>query len=219
MRAVAAKCRRSREKARMGSDGGVICTHKHTIPSSNTHIPCIVAGLTDRVDLLLNISAILGDGRTTPGPERSLASIDRDWLQKSLGVNLIGHVMVTQAFLPLLKGRRSSSLSKVMNMSARVGSIGDNRLGGWYSYRMSKAALNQFTKTASLELKRHRCAVISMHPGTTNTPLSKPFQKNVAPQKLFPAWYSVYCMLNVLWSVCEDDTGKFFSYNCEEIEW
>jgi NAD(P)-dependent dehydrogenase (short-subunit alcohol dehydrogenase family) len=127
-----------------------------------------------RVDALFNVAGILGDGITTPGPERTLASIERDWLEKSLAVNVIGPVMLTKALSPLMRttGRRTITVEGqdgdqikidlpqgrpqtiVANLSARVGSISDNRLGGWYSYRLSKSALNQATKTLGLELKR-----------------------------------------------------------------
>ena len=135
-------------------------------------------------------------------------------------MNLIGHVMVTQALLPLMQRSSHSeekSPSKVVNISARVGSIDDNKLGGWYSYRMSKAALNMFTKTCAIEMKRHNCIVISMHPGTTDTQLSVPFQKNVIPSKLFPVEYSVCKMLEVIWSTDMAGSGKFLAYDGSEI--
>lgn len=173
-----------------------------------------------RIDLLLNVAGILGDGSSTPGPERSIDKIDRTWLTQTLDTNCIGHVMVTKSLIPLLKRKPDdTSLSKIINISARVGSIGDNGLGGWYSYRMSKAALNMFTKTCSVELKRHRCISLSLHPGTTDTDLSVPFQKNVAANKLFPVEYSVAQMLDVVWTAGLDDTGKFYAYDGQVIPW
>ena len=74
-----------------------------------------------------------------------------------------------------------------------------------------------FTKTSSIELKRFKCIVMSIHPGTTNTDLSIPFQKNVKPEKLFPVEYSVSCMLNVIWQTQLKDTGKFYAYDGTEI--
>jgi len=173
------------------------------------------------------VAGILGDGRTPDtGPERSLSGISRDWLRETMEVNVIGHVMVTQALMPQLKRKRGQAheqhslrFSKVVNLSARVGSISDNGLGGWYSYRMSKAALNQFTKTAGLEMKRHGCVVLALHPGTTDTDLSVPFQKNVAEHKLFPVWYSCARMLDVVWGVDDADSGKFLAYDGSEIPW
>lgn len=172
------------------------------------------------INLLLNVAGILGDGKILPGPERSISSINREWLQQTMDINLIGHVMVTQALLPYLKGdKNQGTFSKVASLSARVGSIGDNRLGGWHSYRMSKAALNQFTKTASIELKRQRCLTLALHPGTTDTDLSVPFQKNVAPEKLFPVWYSVACMLDVIWEAGPSQSGNLYAYDGEKIPW
>lgn len=178
------------------------------------------------VDLLMNVAGVLGDGSRGTGPERSLGAINRAWLQGTLEVNLVGHVMMTQALLPLLKKRRSKGddtddphFNKVVNLSARVGSIGDNGLGGWYSYRMSKSALNQFTKTAALELKRHGCVALSLHPGTTDTDLSVPFQKNVAEHKLFPAWFACGSMLDVVWAATDKESGGFYAYDGSEIPW
>jgi NAD(P)-dependent dehydrogenase (short-subunit alcohol dehydrogenase family) len=127
--------------------------------------------------------------------------------------------MLSKALIHLMKPGKvdPSNLSKIVNISARVGSITDNSLGGWYSYRMSKAALNMFTKTLSVEVKRHGCVVLSLHPGTTDTDLSLPFQKNVVPGKLFPVEYSVNKMLDVIWNSGLDDTGKVFAYDGSEI--
>ena len=115
-----------------------------------------VSALVNRVDMLFNVAGILGDGGNKyPGPERSLLNVDRDWFSKTLNLNLVGHVMMTQALVPLLKKDKSVPVpSKIVNLSARVGSISDNSLGGWYSYRISKSGLNMFTKTSSVELKR-----------------------------------------------------------------
>lgn len=97
-----------------------------------------------RVDLLFNVAGVLGDGKNTPGPERSLRAMDREWLRHTLEVNTIGPMMLVAALAPLLEspskkgdlGARPPSV--VVNFSARVGSIGDNGMGGWHSYRMSK---------------------------------------------------------------------------------
>mmetsp|Transcript_764 Transcript_764/g.1031 ORF Transcript_764/g.1031 Transcript_764/m.1031 type:complete len:131 (+) Transcript_764:3-395(+) len=128
---------------------------------------------------------------------------------------------MTKALFPLLSHRNSPNKdlphSKVVNLSARVGSISDNRLGGWYSYRMSKTALNMFTKTLSVESKRDKVIVISCHPGTTDTDLSKPFQKNIQRDKLFSVESSVSMMLEVIWKLQPNDSGKFFAYDGSEI--
>lgn len=97
-----------------------------------------------RVDLLFNVAGVLGDGKNTPGPERSLRAMDREWLRHTLEVNTIGPMMLVAALTPLLESpaKRGDAEARppsvVINFSARVGSIGDNRMGGWHSYRMSK---------------------------------------------------------------------------------
>lgn len=192
------------------------------------------------ISLLINAAGILGGNSKDLGPERSIMNLEREWLEKSLQVNLIGHIMLTKTFVPFLKNNSnddsgihsnlfyvividasllsgSNSINRIVNISARVGSISDNKLGGWYSYRISKSGLNMFTKTASIELKRYNIAVISIHPGTTNTDLSKPFQKNVLPDKLFDVKDSVRMMLDVIWDLKLEDSGKFFAYDGSEI--
>merc|ERR1712146_57690 len=179
----------------------------------------------EKIDGLVNVAGILGGREEDLGPERSIQSIDRSWLEHSIQTNLVGHVMVTQAVIPFMKRTKKSEIdsqrpAKIINLSARVGSIGDNSLGGWYSYRMSKAALNMFTKTSSIELKRWNIFCMSIHPGTTDTDLSKPFQKNIKPETLLTVQQSVQKMLNVIDS--NDDmgqTGSFYAYDGSKIEW
>jgi NAD(P)-dependent dehydrogenase (short-subunit alcohol dehydrogenase family) len=175
-----------------------------------------------RVDMLLNVAGILGDGgKTTPGPERSLSKMDRDWLEKTMAVNLIGPVMLSKELAPLMMQRRNKrkapeveerAVAVIANLSARVGSIADNGLGGWYSYRMSKAALNQATRTMALELKRQATWCVALHPGTTNTDLSKPFQANVKADKLFPVEFTVGHLLDIIDSMEEDNSGGFYDW-------
>ena len=180
-----------------------------------------ILGDDGKIDLLLNCSGILGDGGATmPGPERSTKAISASWLQRTFAVNTFGHVHVTNALLPwLTRGHTPNDPGRIVNLSARVGSIADNQLGGWYSYRMSKAALNQYTKTLAIELKRTNTLVLSVHPGTTDTTLSKPFQKNVKADKLFSPKKSVEMMLDVVLSRGMLHTGSFLDYKGESIPW
>ncbi len=187
-----------------------------------------------RIDALFNVAGILGDGGiSTPGPERTLAAIERDWLEKSFAVNIVGPTMLVKALSPLMrtKGRRKITIdddddgkqlvvipptdrspSVIVNLSARVGSISDNQLGGWYTYRSSKSALNQMTRTMAHELKRQGSYVIALHPGTTKTDLSKPFQKNVQDGRLFPVEFTVEKLLDVVDSVVEENNGGFYDW-------
>jgi NAD(P)-dependent dehydrogenase (short-subunit alcohol dehydrogenase family) len=174
-----------------------------------------------RVDMLLNVAGLLGDGSTTPGPERSISKMDRDWLEKTFSINVFGPVMFTKELAPLMSQRRRGSKddavssrpnSVIANLSARVGSVSDNNLGGWYSYRMSKAALNQATRTMAHELKRQSIWCIALHPGTTDTDLSKPFQKNVAEGRLFPAEFTVESLLRVINSMDDENSGGLYDW-------
>ena len=146
-----------------------------------------------RVDMLLNVAGILGDsGLTTPGPERSLLKLDCDWLMKTMSVNVVGPTMLVKALSPLMHtsgGRQTVEMMDglrvellppshhrppmvIVNLSARVGSISDNLSGGWYSYRMSKSALNQATRTMGHEMARQGPCIVALHPGTTDTGLT-----------------------------------------------
>jgi NAD(P)-dependent dehydrogenase (short-subunit alcohol dehydrogenase family) len=176
-----------------------------------------------RVDMLLNVAGILGDGRTTPGPERSLSNMDREWFEKTIAVNLLAPVFLTKELLPLIKQKRKASTAEqrpkavIVNLSARVGSISDNELGGWYSYRVSKTALNQATRTLAHELKRHSAWAVALHPGTTNTDLSKPFQQNVKEGSLFPVEFTVTQLLNIIDSLQDVNSGGFYDWSGRAI--
>jgi NAD(P)-dependent dehydrogenase (short-subunit alcohol dehydrogenase family) len=173
----------------------------------------------NRVDLLLNVAGILGDGTTTPGPERSLSKMDRSWVEKTLAVNVIGPVMLCKELAPLMKSKTTAKgpggrpISVVANLSARVGSIADNELGGWYSYRLSKAALNQATRTMAHELKQQGTWSIALHPGTTDTDLSKPFQRNVQEGRLFPVEFTVSQLLAVIDSMEDRNSGGLYDWS------
>ncbi|UPR03066.1 short-chain dehydrogenase/reductase [Chloropicon primus] len=176
-----------------------------------------------KVDLLLNVSGVLH----IPGkmmPETSLDRVNYDQLLLSFQTNAIGPALVCRAFWPLLQESAKADgrvLPTMVNISARVGSIEDNGLGGWYSYRSSKSALNQLTKTMSLEFARKnpRVAAVALHPGTNDTDLSKPFQRNVPEGKLFTKEFGVRRMLEVIDSLREQDNGSFFAWDGQKIPW
>ena len=175
-----------------------------------------------RVDALWNVGGVLHEGDR--GPERSLDAVDREWLLKSVDVNCAGPILVTKTLRKALNaGRRGGAnarpASVVANLSARVGSIADNGLGGWYSYRLSKAALNQATVTCARELKRQRTICVALHPGTTDTGLSKPFQARVAPEKLFPVEFTASQLLDIVDGLEEDDSGRFIDWAGIDVEY
>ena len=184
-----------------------------------------IAALPDtvgaRVDALWNVGGVLHEGDHSP--ERSLDAVDREWLLTSVDVNCAGPILVTKALRKALNaGRRGSSdrpASVVANLSARVGSISDNGLGGWYSYRLSKAALNQATVTCARELRRQRTICVALHPGTTDTGLSKPFQARVAPEKLFPVEFTASQLLDIVDGLEVEDTGRFIDWAGIDVEY
>lgn len=150
-------------------------------------------------------------------PEKSMGEINPQSLAEVLAVNTIGPALVAKHFLPKLsKGHKTVFAA----LSARVGSIGDNRLGGWASYRMSKAALNMLLKTASIEQARNRpeSIVVALHPGTVDTSLSQPFTRRVQPSKLFSPTHSAGDLLQVIDSLTPDDSGGFFAYDKSSVE-
>ena len=146
-------------------------------------------------------------------PEKSYSAIEADTLQAIFQVNTIGPALVLRHFLPLLDPRGAMAM-----LSAKVGSIGDNRLGGWYSYRASKAALNMMIKTAAIELARTRpqTRLLSLHPGTVISGLSQPFR---GASEARPASMAAYELLSLIDRLAPADSGNFFSYNGERLPW
>lgn len=149
-------------------------------------------------------------------PEKSWRAIDAAAIARVFAVNATGPALVMKHFLPLLPRDRPSVFAAV---SAKVGSIGDNRLGGWYAYRASKAALNQLVRTAAIELARRapQAVCVVIHPGTVDTALSGPFQKSgLAVQD--PATAAV-AILDGLERLAPGDSGGFFDRTGERIPW
>jgi NAD(P)-dependent dehydrogenase (short-subunit alcohol dehydrogenase family) len=163
-----------------------------------------------------NAAGVLhGDGF---GPEKRLEDLDPAVLQRVFAVNAFGPALMLRHFHPLMARDGKAVFAAI---SARVGSIADNRIGGWYAYRASKAALNQLLRTASIEFaRRHKNAiVVALHPGTTDTGLSRPFQANVPEEQLFSVDKTVGHMLSVIDGLSTDDSGGFFAWDGQPIEW
>jgi len=149
-------------------------------------------------------------------PEKSWRSLDASHMAKSFAVNAMGPALLMKHFLPVLPRTGKSVFA---TLSAKVGSIADNRLGGWYSYRASKAALNQLVRTAAVELKRSRpeALCVSIHPGTTDTTLSAPFSKTgLDTQTPSAAAAAIVACLERLGS---DASGGFFDRTGEPLQW
>lgn len=149
-------------------------------------------------------------------PEKTYKSLDPELLARTFRVNAIGPALVAKHMLPLLPKSGKSIFAVV---SARVGSIEDNRLGGWYGYRASKAALNQFMRTLSVELRRQKpeAICVALHPGTVDTALSQPFQGGVEDKKLFAPAYAAERLLTVLNDLTPADSGGFFAWDGQRI--
>lgn len=154
----------------------------------------------------------------TVKPEKRLEDFDAESFQQVMSANVLTPMLWLQKLTPILT---SQTKCKVVFLSARVGSISDNRLGGWYSYRASKAALNMMVKTASIELARRakNIKLILFHPGTTDSPLSKPFQANVPQNKLFSAEFVATQLLSIVKKQDVDGFASYLDWQGESINW
>jgi NAD(P)-dependent dehydrogenase (short-subunit alcohol dehydrogenase family) len=167
------------------------------------------------LDMVIVATGMLHD--TELMPEKSLKELSAEKFQRLFAVNTILPALMVKHFSPTLN-RHSPSLLGIL--SARVGSISHNQLGGWYAYRASKAALNMIIKNAAIEIGRQnkQAIMVGLHPGTVNSNLSKPFQGNVHDGKLFTPQFSAAKLLEVLTNLTPQDSGKCFAWDGKEIE-
>lgn len=167
--------------------------------------------------LLINAVGLLHDGPELK-PERRLEDLRADAMARSFAVNATGPILLARHFVGQLTHADSAVLA---TLSARVGSIADNRLGGWYAYRAAKAAQNQLTRTLAVEMARRapRLTVLALHPGTVDTPLSRPFQARVPTDKLFDTDRAARQLLQVIGACTPADSGKFLAWDGAEIPW
>ncbi len=169
-----------------------------------------------RLDLLINTVGMLH----TPehGPEKTLRNFDPDFFLENIRTNTLPSLLLAKHFATHL---RHSSPSTFAVLSAKVGSISDNRLGGWISYRSSKAALNMALKTLAVEWRQRvpNCSIAALHPGTVATSLSQPFQANVPSEKLFSAEYAASCLLRVIGGLSPANSGKLWSWDGTVLPW
>ncbi len=151
-------------------------------------------------------------------PEKRLEELDEESLQQVYRANAVVPILWLKHLCALLKG---SNETRIAVFSARVGSIGDNQLGGWYGYRASKAALNMLVKTAAIEYRRRAPNIRFMvfHPGTTDTPLSKPFQQNVLPGRLFEPGFVASRLLELMDNEPASETPVFLDWSGNPIPW
>ena len=152
-------------------------------------------------------------------PEKRLENASIDHFNAVMRINAFVPLLWVKALKPLLKSVKKRCI--VSALSARVGSIGDNERGGWYAYRASKAALNMLMKTASLEYHREAKLVqfLLFHPGTTDTPLSKPFQKNINPGKLLTPDFVANQLMSIQDELSPEMPIQFLDWQGKQIEW
>jgi NAD(P)-dependent dehydrogenase (short-subunit alcohol dehydrogenase family) len=165
--------------------------------------------------LLLDATGFLHDA-AHGAPEKSYRRIDPGHMAHAFAVNAIGPALLMKHFLPLLPRDGKAAFA---TLSAKVGSIADNGYGGWYSYRASKAALNQLVRTAAIELARRRgdALCVALHPGTTDTPLSQPFAKTGLTVR--PPADSAARLLQVIDGLSAGDSGGFFNHDGTPLPW
>lgn len=166
------------------------------------------------LDLVIVANGILHDEGLMP--EKALRDLSAKNFHRVYEANTITPALIAKYFLPKLNRDQPSIFAA---LSARVGSISDNQLGGWYAYRASKAALNMIIKNAAIEVGRRNkhAIVVGLHPGTVNSDLSKPFQSKVADGKLFTPDYSAEKLLDVLGNLSPEQTGKCFAWDGKEV--
>lgn len=208
-----------------GSDGrmaavAVDTTDEESVASAAAEVREFSGG---RVDMLVHTAGLLHEKVEGGGgmPETKLAAVDAAFLTRNLLVNTVGPVLVMKHFAPQMRTARTGRAPSVIAaLTARVGSIGDNRVGGWLSYRASKAAANQALRTASIELGRAGVVVVALHPGTVETELSAPWRRNVPAAGLFPVDVAAKQILDVIDALDpEADNGAFYDYAKKPIPW
>lgn len=176
----------------------------------------VAANVDSSFDKIIVATGILHNG-TKIMPEKALRDLSFAKFEYLFRANTIVPAMLAKYFITKL-AQASPAIFAVL--SARVGSISDNELGGWYAYRASKAALNMIIKNLAIETKRTNklAIIVGLHPGTVNSNLSKPFQKNVPESKLFSPQYSASCLMRVLENRQLADSGSCFDWNNKQIE-
>ena len=190
--------------------------HWHRVDVSKEQDIEALADELDELDWLNNAAGMLHTPQQ--GPEKTIRRLEPEFFLHNIQVNALPTLLLAKHLHGKFKHGRPALFATI---SAKVGSIEDNRLGGWYSYRASKAALNMGMKTLSIEWQRSlpNVSVIAIHPGTTDTALSKPFQRNVPEHQLFSPDKTVQQILDVLSSLKPGDTGRFLAFDGEQLPW
>ncbi len=170
----------------------------------------------EELDWLINCAGFLHDANTKP--EKSITQFNPQDFRKNMDINCLANLLLAKYAGPVLK---KSERGIFASITAKVGSIEDNKLGGWYSYRAAKAAANMVLKNVSIEWQRTApdIRVVALHPGTTDTRLSKPFQARVKPEKLFSPDKVAALLVAQLDQLHDFPSGRFIAYDGEELPW
>ena len=209
----------SRQRPPAWQDGALAATAFTAVDLTK---PSSLAALQGRLAALPPLRVVINTAGVLHGPdlqpEKRLSQLTQANLATSFGLNAFGPILLAQALESVLPRDQPFHFA---SLSARVGSIGDNSLGGWYSYRASKAAQNQLLRTLAIEWKRRfpLGCVSLLHPGTTATELSQPFQAGVAKAQLFSPARSAHHLLDVLEGLGEDQSGQFWAWDGTTIPW
>ena len=207
-------------------DGGfatVFAMVRSFIPGQEGRLRRIPINVTDAASIARATSEVAGPLRLVivatgmlhapqAVPEKSYRALDANTMLESFRINAVGPALVAREMLPRLEPHGRSVFAA---LSARVGSIGDNRAGGWHSYRASKAALNMIIRNLAIETSRRTPDVlcIGLHPGTVDTALSQPFQRGVPPGKLFTSAHAASCLLSVIDGLMPADNGAVLAWD------
>ncbi len=170
--------------------------------------------LTQPQDIILVTTGLLHNAEIMP--EKSLKELDTNTMQRLFYINTIAPALCAKHFIPKLHTDKKAIFGAI---SARVGSISDNQIGGWYSYRASKAALNMLLKNTAIETARRykQMIIMGLHPGTVDSDLSKPFQSYVQPGKLFTPEQSATYLIDILESATPEYSGKVYDWAGKEV--
>ncbi len=210
--ALASRLEARASVTRISSQPGIGLTTDY----SNESLAKVAGELALPFDLIISCTGFLHGNKVMP--EKSLRQIDAEALAVTLQRNVIVPALILKHFSKLLKRHQQSTFAM---LSARVGSIGDNRAGGWYGYRASKAALNMLVKNAAIELGRvnHQAVVVALHPGTTVSTLSAPFtRRRGAPATVSPS-QTADRLLAVIARLAPADSGGFYDWKGDLLPW
>ena len=207
---------------RTARDARSLASHERAVSVDLTNEESILSFVTRlkeegvQPDIVINCTGLLHS--TEIDPEKTWRHLDIETMRRVFDVNTFGVALLGKHLLPLMPRKQRSVFA---TLSARVGSIADNRLGGWYSYRASKAAQNMIVKTLALEASRRwkQLICVALHPGTVDSNLSAPFSSRVPEHKLFTPVQSCGYLMDVIQQLNAEQTGGFFAWDGQAIEY